>query len=129
MAEKESEQFLPDKEVLPDKEDKSPNGSRNEYIDKLTLEMFMNKSHYYKYLSKADPTKFEKKAKHRASLRRHAVDIVDLTSKMIENPDDAPTTEVAEAFDDYVKTLMKYLEMRRDDDADQDTLFDPKHFG
>jgi hypothetical protein len=108
-------------ELLPDKTNSS---STNEYIDKLTLEMFMNKSHYYKYLSKTDPAKFEKRAKHRAALRRYAIDIVDITSKMIENPDDAPTTEVAEAFDDYVKTLMKYLEMRRDEDDGEDTLFD-----
>jgi len=117
-AEKETAELLPNK---------TSSSSTNEYIDKLTLEMFMNKSHYYKYLSKADPAKFEKKAKHRAALRRHAVDIIDLTSKMIENPDDAPTSEVAEAFDDYVKTLMKCLEMRRDEDAEQDTLFDPNN--
>jgi hypothetical protein len=115
-AEKETAELLPGE---------TNSSSTNEYIDKLTLEMFMNKSHYYKYLSKTDPAKFEKRAKHRAALRRYAIDIVDITSKMIENPDDAPTTEVAEAFDDYVKTLMKYLEMRGDEDADQDTLFDP----
>ena len=117
-SEKETAELLPNERS---------NSAKNEYIDKLTLEMFMNKSHYYKYLSKVDPAKFEKKAKHRAALRRYAIDIVDLSSKMIENPDDAPTTEVAEAFDDYVKTLMKYLEMRRDEDTDADTLFDPNN--
>jgi hypothetical protein len=113
----------------PEPEEERTYTPKNEYIDKLTLEMFMNKTHYYKYLSKTDPVKFEKKAKHKAQLRKYAVDIIDITSQMIENPDDAPSTEIAEMFDDYVKTIMRYLELKRDEnDDDADTLFDPKNF-
>jgi hypothetical protein len=32
---------------------------KNEYIDKLTLELLINKTHYHKYLSKSDPKKYD----------------------------------------------------------------------
>jgi hypothetical protein len=86
--------------------------STNDHIDKLTLELLLNKNHYSKYLSKTDPEKYEKHKEYKAKLRKYSVDIIDITSRLIENPKDGISTEVEEGFDIYMKSLIRYFEMK-----------------
>jgi hypothetical protein len=107
--------------------------STNDHIDKLTLELLLNKNHYSKYLSKTDPEKYEKHKEYKAKLRRYSVDIIDITSRLIENPKEGISADIEEGFDIYMKSLIRYFEMKElentnehgqnAEEADEDMLF------
>jgi len=85
----------------------------NNYLDKITLEMFMNKSNYNKYLSKSDPKKYEEIQAYKKKMRGYSIDIIDITSHLVENETEKYNTEINEAFETYVKTVIKYLDMKK----------------
>ena len=52
------------------------------------------------------------KQKHIRSLRKHKNEIMDLTRRLIYEPDTQITTDVNESFNDYTRTLLRYLKMK-----------------
>ena len=90
-----------------------------DYIDKLTLELFINKSQYQRYLSKADPEKYKIRQEHLDNIQRYKSEIKEMTSDLLENAQ--ITTEINDAFETYVKCVISHLQMREYDD--DDTLF------
>ena len=105
----EHEEFMP----------ANAHNSTNDHIDKLTLELLLNKNHYSKYLSQTDPEKYEKHKVFKSKLRKYSVDIIDITSQMIENPKDAPSKDIEESFDLYVKSILRYFEMKDLENANE----------
>lgn len=103
--------------------------AKNEYLDKLTMELFLNKSHYAKYLAKTDPKKHDEYRTFTNKLKKYAVDIVDITSSLIENPKQGPTLDIEESFDVFVKSIIRHMEMKEienppdHEEVDEDTLF------
>jgi FtsZ-interacting cell division protein YlmF len=100
----------------------------NEYIDKLTLELLLNKNHYSKYLSKTDPKKYDELKEYKSKLRKYSVDAIDITSQLIENPNMLFNGDVEDAFHNYMKSIFKYFEMKDIEKAneynnDEDVLF------
>ena len=91
--------------------------SKNEYIDKLTLELLINKTHYHKYLSKSDPKKYDEYKEYKAKLRKYAIDIMDITSQLIEDPKKMYSNDIEESFHSYVKSIIKYFEIKEIQDA------------
>jgi hypothetical protein len=81
-------------------------------IDKLTLELLINKQHYSKYLSKTDPKKHDEYKEYKSKLRKYSVDIVDITSQLIDNPKTMFSAEIEETFDAYVKSIFKHFELK-----------------
>jgi len=81
-------------------------------IDKLTLELLINKQHYSKYLSKTDPKKHDEYKEYKSKLRKYSVDIIDITSQLIENPKKMFSAEIEETFDAYVKSIFKHFELK-----------------
>lgn len=108
---------------------------KNEYIDKITLELFMNKTNYNKYLSKTNPQKYNEITAYKAKLRKYSIDIIDITSQLIENPTEPINSDICELFEGYSKSIIKFIEMKKlnnankfnDDDADEDVMFDPNN--
>ena len=88
-------------------------------IDKLTLELLINKQHYSKYLSKTDPKKHDEYKTYKSKLRKYSVDIIDITSQLIENPKTLFSTEIEETFDAYVKSIFKHFEMKELEKANE----------
>lgn len=86
--------------------------NNNEMIDKLTLELLMNKSHYKRYIANTDPTKHAEMVKHNALITKYKYKIMNLTNEMLSDPSKQITTNVNEAFNGYVKTLIKYFQMK-----------------
>ena len=86
--------------------------SNNEMIDKLTLELLMNKSHYKRYIANADPTKHAEMVKHNALITKYKYKIMNLTNEMLSDPSKQITTSVNEEFNGYVKTLIQYFQMK-----------------
>ena len=100
--------------------EKEPIASSNEYIDKLTLELLFNKSHYSKYLSNTDPEKYEKYKEFRSALRHRSVDIIGITNQLIDNPKSDIHLDINEAFEQYARSILIYLEMKE--------LENPEHY-
>lgn len=101
----------------------------NDYINNITMNFLMNKSQHNKFISIEDPAKYEREQKHIRSLRKHQTEIVNLTKRLICEPDIQITTDVNESFNDYMRTLLRYLKMKEienkgyDNDSDDDMLF------
>ena len=97
----------------------NPQYQNNEYVDKLTLELLLNKNHYSKYLSKTDPKKYEDFREYKSKLRKYSVDIIDMTSQLIENPKSGKTTEIQESFNAYMNSILKYYELKEVEKANE----------
>ena len=110
-------------------ESEDPKPSQNPSIDKLTMELLLNKTHYAKYLSKTDPQKHSEYQEFLGKLSTYREDILTMTETLLVNPKKMYTNEVGQAFDNYVQTLIKYLEIeemnKEADNDDPDTLFSP----
>jgi len=107
-------------------------------LDKLTLELMINKKHYNRYIEKADPKKYEENREFRQRLRLAEIDIIDITSALLHDPKHPISVEVQENFEIYVKSVLKHLDIKRlenqsegggGDDADDEILFNPVVMG
>ena len=105
---------------------REPGVPPNEYIDKLTMELLLNKSHYAKYLAKTDPKKHDEYKLFKSNLRKYAVDIIDITSAMIENPKNALSADIEETFDAYVKSLLRHFELKEIENPHDETTHNTK---
>ena len=103
---------------------------QNPNIDKLTLELFMNRNIYKKYVAKNEPEKYEKIVIHHENIRKYRQCILNLTEQLLEDPSMQITTEINEIFDAYSRTLIRHfqqkdMEKANENSRDEDILFDP----
>ena len=111
---------------------------KNEFVDKLTLELLMNKNHYQRYISQTNPKRYAEIQEYHNNIELYREQIDNLTTELLNDPEKQLTTDVNEAFDNYMKTLIKYFQMKKlegggggkkssgydgDDDDDDDILF------
>ena len=109
--------------------------STSEYIDKITLELLINKNQYNKYIASVDPEKHKKITEFSEKLAKYSEQMLSLTEQYCSNPKTQKTTEMDETFVTYAKTCFRYFEMKElegDPDLDQgrygqceDVLFEP----
>ena len=104
--------------------------TKNAYVDKITMELLLNKNHYSKYLSKTDPAKYDEYCEFKNKLQKYSDDIIDMTSQLIENPKMTINNDISENFDIYIKSVLRYLEMREIEQRDEyvkddDMMFPP----
>jgi hypothetical protein len=97
-------------------------------IDQLTMELMMNKSHYHKYLSKKNPQKYQEAKETANKVDRYYPKIMEITETLLadfisQNSNEKYTREVNDVFQDYMKTCVKYLEMRDLEREDEEMLF------
>jgi hypothetical protein len=102
----------------------------NESIDKLTLELLINKNQYNKYLSQTNPEKYKQHREHLDKLTKYRGKIMTMFSQLLENPEKQITTTINEDFDHFVRTCMNHFEMKELDyqtsqevEDDDDVLF------
>jgi hypothetical protein len=96
----------------------------NAYVDKLTLELLLNKTHYQKYLAKTDPQLYAEQQEFLGSCSRFRRQIVDMTARLLDDPKCSQyNSEVCDAFNKYAQTLIRYLEIKEMSDNAQ-KLFD-----
>jgi hypothetical protein len=79
-------------------------------LDKLTLELLMNKTNYKKYVEKTDPKNFDERQQFLARVRKYRGRILSLTEDYLENPDIQVSLDMNQAFDDFMKSAIRYLE-------------------
>lgn len=97
-------------------------------LDQLTLELLMNKNHYHKYMSAANPEKFAKREAYLADLKKYRQKILNITHELLDRPDTQITTDIANIFEAYTKTIIEHVKhsaTRCDADVDpfDNTLF------
>lgn len=78
-------------------------------IDQLTLELFMNKKNYKKYIEKTDPRKHAEIQSHHLDLQRYRGSIISMTDDLLENPNLQITTEISDIFEAYTKAIIRHL--------------------
>jgi hypothetical protein len=81
-------------------------------VDKITLELLMNKSQYNKYLSIKDPNKFEEVKQHLEKVEKYKDRIMEITNEYCENQNTQNSTELDEAFSNFLKSCIRFIEMK-----------------
>ena len=89
-----------------------------ESIDKLTLELMMNRQQYKKYLANTDPEKYSENREFMQKINRHSRKMKEMTSTFLENPEVSYNTAVNDMFIQYAKVLINYIEMKEYDESD-----------
>jgi hypothetical protein len=95
----------------------------NAFVDTITLELLMNKNHYNRYISKKDPSKYNEKMQYNRNIEKYKEAILELTERLLDDPDLQITTDVNSIFDAYTKRIIDYLQMKEMESADDDTMF------
>jgi hypothetical protein len=91
----------------------------NEQINKLTMELLLNKNHYSKYLQHTDTKRFDEFKTFKSKLRKHSIDIIDITSDLVENPKKSINKDIEESFEIYVRSIIRYLEIKQGNNKEQ----------
>jgi hypothetical protein len=108
----------------------------NKNIDKITLELLMNNQMYNKYLSKADPKKYEENQKFKDNLQRHKSRLIKMTENLINDPKKQINNEICETFLNYINACVKFIETKDLEEQttkdsyssdEEEMLFDEKH--
>ncbi|MFY7731659.1 MAG: hypothetical protein ACOVRN_19215 [Flavobacterium sp.] len=83
-----------------------------EGVDKITLELLMNKSQYNKYLAIKDPNKYEELQQHLEKVAKYKDRIMQITDEYCENHNTQNSIELDEAFSNYLKSCIRFIEMK-----------------
>jgi hypothetical protein len=102
----------------------NPNDAITDPINKLTLEFLMNRSKYKKYVEKVDPHKHRENEKHLQKIWKYKNRILNITSDLVDNPELMITLDVGDCFHGYMRTVIRYFEMKDMEKHDPDVLFD-----
>ena len=89
-------------------------------LDKMTMELFMNKSQYAKYISKTDPKKHEENQEYNDNLERRRDAMMELVAEYCDNPHKQLTTEMDETFRQFARTCFRYFEMKELENTSED---------
>ena len=89
---------------------------KNNYMDELTMKLLTNKTNYAKYLLKTDTCKYEERQQFIKDCSTFKDSILDMSRQMCDNNDVEYTSDVTHAFDNYARTLIRYLEVKQRSD-------------
>ena len=119
---------------IPTESASATSTSTSQYIDKITLELLINKNQYNKYLASANPEKHKRITEFSEKLAKYGDKILSLTEEYCSNPKTQKTTEMDETFVAFAKTCFRYFEMKelegdpdsyQESSRDEDVLFEP----
>ena len=106
-------------------------------IDKLTMELMMNKSHYKKYLQNRDPQKYQEVQEHISKIRKYGDQIESLFAELLadsmkSNAPEKHTRAINDSFQEYIKTCIQHFEIKDLEQGsvasaavDSDVMFEP----
>lgn len=95
-------------------------------MDRLTMELLLNKTHYAKYLSKTDRQKHDEFQEFVGNLRKYSAEMADITQRLTRNPKSTIfSQDVLEAFETYAHTVIRFMELSEmnKDENEEDELF------
>jgi hypothetical protein len=82
-----------------------------ETIDKITLELLMNKNTYSRYIEKTDPNKYKAEQEFREKINKYKSRMLTLTIKHLDDPSFQVNNELSTMISEYAKTFIRYFEM------------------
>lgn len=109
---------------------------RNEFIDKITMELLMSKTKYNKYLESTDPENYEKKMLYKEEVSKYRTVIQDIFKEEFNNIStemNGRSTEIKNSFDNFLKECIRYIKMKElelgnsfnsNNYQDDETIFD-----
>ncbi len=86
--------------------------SDNKFIDEITMKLLTNQTNYAKYLHKTDDDKYEEQQQFIADCKVFHKDIVSMTKSMCQCKNNAYGSDVNDSFNNYARTLIRYLEVK-----------------
>lgn len=89
-----------------------PTPVSNDFVDKMTLELLMNKNHYNRYTAQTNPKRFAEIKEYAQNIQTYREPILEITHELMQNPQKQITTDVNEAFDQYMKSMIRYFKMK-----------------
>tara|TARA_B100001287_G_scaffold276825_1_gene289791 strand:+ start:5677 stop:6117 length:441 start_codon:yes stop_codon:yes gene_type:complete len=93
--------------------------SENKFIDEITMKLLSNQSGYAKYLSKTDQGKHEEIQQFKRDCSNYKGDILSMTRELLACRDNEYGSDVNDSFNDYARTLIRYLEVKQQSDEKQ----------
>lgn len=94
----------------------SPN---DKFLNELTMKLLTNKTSYAKYLHKTDNAKYEEEQQFIQDCNTHHKKIISITDDLCKDLNNEFGTDVKEAFDNYARTIVRYLEVKEKSDEIQ----------
>ena len=92
-------------------------------IDKLTIELMMNKTQYKKYLAKREPAKFQEQEEDFQRTQLNRAKILAIFTDLLDNPTAQYTHNIESLFVKFTNESIEYIEtqeyMKKDTDADE----------
>jgi hypothetical protein len=88
---------------------------RNEFVDKITMELLMSKTKYNKYLESTDPEIYEKKMLYKEEVSKYRTVIQDIFKEEFNNIStemNGRSTEIKNSFDNFLKECIRYIKMK-----------------
>jgi len=82
-------------------------------FDKLTLQMFSNKTHYKKYLAKTDPVKYSAQQEFIEKIAKNREKINAMFSALLDSPEKQIATDINESFDHFAKACLNHFHMEK----------------
>ena len=94
-------------------------------MDRFTLECFVNKQTYQKYLAKHDPELFQETQGFYEKLLLHQRDIECITDHLLLNPDSEQYNKtLRDSFESYMKSVLYHIEVERQSKDNTNTIYD-----
>lgn len=88
--------------------------STNSFVDKLTMEYMMNRTHYKKYLAKTDTNKYQRLNEQLSYIQDHEEDIEEITTNLLHDfirhgNFTKYNTIINTAFEEFLYTCVGYI--------------------
>jgi hypothetical protein len=97
----------------------------NAFVDKLTMEYMMNRTHYKKYLAKTDTNKYQRLNEQLLYIQSHEEDIEEITSNLLQDfirhgNFTKYNTIINTAFEEFLYTCVGYIKDTEYNDKNTD---------
>ena len=84
----------------------SPN---DKFIDEITMKLLSNQTSYSKYLHKTDDSRYKEEQQFIEDCKTFKQDIQEVTNELCKCKQHIYGSDVNEAFNNYARTLIRYL--------------------
>ena len=91
----------------------SPN---DKFIDEITMKLLSNQTTYSKYLHKIDDSRYQEEQQFIEDCKTFKSDIQKITNELCKCKQHTYGSDVNEAFNNYARTLIRYLEVKQRSD-------------
>ena len=93
--------------------------SDNKFIDELTMKLLTNQTNYAKYLYKNDSEKYEEQQQFIMDCNDYYHQIMNMTKDLCKQKENNYGSDVNQAFDNYARIVIRYLEVKQKSDEQQ----------